>query len=196
MIKRKAFTLLEVLISIALLSLVLLALYKSVSMLSASNLQLFEHLEEANQEKKAVETLFLDIASSDGNISIENNEFSRLCIESTRNSLYALSLAKVCWLVSKKDKSLMRSEGNYYELPLESEERVAVDSVMVGMEVFDVYRKGGEVLVLLQQKGQKSMSFMVHGVPEISTKKKVKQLPKKAPIKIKSSPSAPQIPKV
>ena len=196
MIKRKAFTLLEVLVSIALLSLVLLALYRSLSMLSASNLQLFEHLEEANREKKAVETLFLDIASSDGNISIQNDEFSRLCMENTLNSLYALPSAKVCWLVSKKSKTLMRSEGNYYTLPLESEAMVAVDSVMLDLDLFQVYRKKGEVLVLLQQKGKKSMSFMVHGVPEISTKKKVKQLPKKAPIRIKSPLPPAQIPKV
>ncbi len=94
----------------------------------------------------------MDIASSDGNISIQNDEFSRLCMESTLNSLYALPSAKVCWIVSKKSKTLMRSEGNYYALPLESEARVAVDSVMLDLDLFQVYRKKGEVLVLLQQK--------------------------------------------
>lgn len=201
--RRSAFTLLELLISIALLSLVLLALYQSLGMLRASNAQLFEHLSRANMEKKAIETLFLDIASSDGNITIVDDEFSRLCIEDTLNSLYELPSAKVCWVVSKKEKTLMRSEGNYYELPLGSEDRVAVDSVMKDIDLFRLYRKGGEVLVLLQQKGKESMSFMVHGVPQIIKKKKLKK--PKPPKKVRPKPPVrgkpnttpvPPIPKV
>jgi prepilin-type N-terminal cleavage/methylation domain-containing protein len=210
MIRRKAFTLMEVLISIALLSLVLLALYRSLGMLRASNSQLFEHLAKANEEKRVVETLFLDIASSDGNISIKNDdEFSRLCIESTLNSLYALPIAKVCWVVTKKDKELLRSEGNYYNIPLKAEDRVAVDSVMGDIELFRTYHKGSEVLVLLQQKGKESISFIVDGIPKpIKKRKKVKKREvKRTPPKIappqrrpttppKSPKKEPKIPKV
>jgi prepilin-type N-terminal cleavage/methylation domain-containing protein len=178
--KRSAFTLIEVLISIALLSLVLLALYKSIGMLRDSNIQLFAHLEKTKSEKKGTETLFLDILGSDGNITIKKDEFSRLCIENTVNSLYGLSAAKVCWVVAKKDRMLLRSEGNGYRLPLNSDDRVAVDEVMKNIDVFRVYRKRGQVLVLLRQKGKEPISFMVQGVPEIpKKKKKVKKARKK-----------------
>ena len=203
MIRRKAFTLLEVLISIALLSLVLLALYKSLGMLRASNMQLFEHLSRASEEKRVVETLFLDIASSDGNITIINDdEFSRLYIQSSINSLYALPSAKICWLVTKKSKNLIRTEGNYYDIPLRAEDRVAVDSVMSDMELFRLYRKGDEVLVLLQQKGKEAMSFIVYGVPKAIKKRKkvVKRKVKKAPPPKAPPPKrpdiAPKIPKI
>jgi prepilin-type N-terminal cleavage/methylation domain-containing protein len=177
--RRSAFTLIEVLISIALLSFVLLALYKSVSMLQSSNVQLFQHLERADNEKRGTETLFLDIAGSDGNLTIAGDEFSRLCLLNTVNSLYGLSAAKVCWVVSKKTHTLLRSEGNGYTLPLNSDDRVAVDAVMEDIDLFRVYRKKGNALVMLRQKGKKSISFLVQGVPEAIKKKKKKKLKKK-----------------
>ena len=85
---RKGFTLIEILISISLLSLVLLALYKSLDTLRASNRQLLDHLQKAQREKQATQTLFLDIAGSDGNISIAGDEFAQLCLEESVNSLY------------------------------------------------------------------------------------------------------------
>jgi len=190
--KRNAFTLIEVLISIALLSLVLLALYRSVDMLRSSNKQLFDYLEKANKEKQGTETLFLDIAGSDGNLTIVGDEFSRLCLENSINSLYGLSVAKICWIVSKKEHTLLRSEGNGYTLPLNSDDRVAVDAVIEDVDLFRVYRKKDEVLVMLRQKGKNSISFIVQGVPEIIKKKKKKK-PKK-PQKAKKRNKNPKKP--
>jgi prepilin-type N-terminal cleavage/methylation domain-containing protein len=169
-VRRRAFTLIEVLISIALLSLVLLALYSSVDLLRDSNRQLLKHLSKATEEKRGTETLFLDIAGSDGNITIIGSEFSRLCLENSINSLYGLNGAKVCWVVSKPDKRLLRSEGNGYSLPLNSDDRVSVDEIMRNIELFRVYRQNSKVLVMLKQKKKKPISFLVQGVPEITKK--------------------------
>ncbi len=182
--QRKAFTLIEVLISIALLSLVLMALYKSLNMLQSSNIQLFDHLQRAETQKRATEILFLDIAGSDGNITIEQNEFSRLCLEHSVNSLYASPSAKICWVVSKDKKSLLRSEGRRYTLPLKSDDAVAVDKVMDDIEIFQVYRNKGEVLVLIQQKAKVATTFIVYGVAEKPKKKK----PKKPALKPNGKP--------
>ncbi|SFV57250.1 hypothetical protein MNB_SV-6-707 [hydrothermal vent metagenome] len=174
--QRKGFTLIELLISIALLSLVLMALYKSLNMLQSSNDQLFEHLQKAESQKRAMETLFLDIAGSDGNMTIERDEFSRLCLESSINSLYGYPSAKVCWVVSKDKKSLLRSEGQRYTLPLNSDDVVAVDRVMDDMDIFQIYRSKGEVLVLMQQKSKTPITFIVYGVAEKPEKKKPQKL--------------------
>jgi len=187
-LKRGAFTLLEVLISIALLSLVLLALYSSLSMLRSSNHQLFEHLKKAVVEKKVTETLFLDIAGSEGKIDIKRDEFSRLCIEHSVNSLYGLSSAKICWIVSKDKKNLLRTEGNSYKLPIESEQKVAVDMVMDNMEVFQVYYNKVSVLVVLKQVGKEPVSFIVQGVNE-PVKIKKKKIKKKRRNKSRKPPS-------
>ena len=188
MANRKAFTLLEVLISIALLGIILPALYKSVEMLHDSNQHLFEYLEKSKKITKATQTLYLDILSSDGNITIKKDEFTRLCMEQTKNSLYALPVAKVCWVVLKKDNTLVRIEGNAYKLPLGSEERVEINLIMKGVELFDVYHQKDKVLVLLQQQAKEPISFMVQGVSKPEKKKKEK---KKKNKKTKNKNQAP-----
>ena len=169
---RKAFTLLEVLISIALLGIVIVALFSSVDMMQNSNQQLAQYLEKSKKITNATKVLYMDIIGSDGNISIKKDEFSRVCMEETRNSLYALPAAKVCWVVLKKDKTLARIEGNAYHLPLRAEERVEIDSIMTNIEVFDVYHEKDKILVLIQQKGEEPISFMVQGITKAVKKKK------------------------
>ena len=108
MANRKAFTLLEVLISIALMGIVIVALFSSVDMMQDSNQQLAQYLDKSKKTTNATKVLYLDMIDSDGNITITKDEFSRVCIEETRNSLYALPSAKVCWIVLKKENTLAR----------------------------------------------------------------------------------------
>ena len=192
MFNRKAFTLLEVLISIALLGIVIVALFSSVDMLQNSNQHLLKYLEKSKKITKATKTLYLDIMSSDGNITIQKNEFSRICMEETRNSLYALPTAKVCWVVLKKDKTLVRVEGNTYHLPLLSEERVEIDTIMTGIEIFDLYHEKDKVLVLIQQQGKEPISFMAQGVTKPKKKKKKSKAKTKAEEPAKEAPKTPE----
>lgn len=162
--KRKAFTLIEVLISIALLGFILIPLFSVVGMMRQSNDKLLDSLERSKQITKATKVLFHDILSSDGKLDIKKDEFSRLCIEETSNSLYNLPLAKVCWVVLKKDNTLARIEGNGYKLPPTLEDRVEVNGVMRDVELFDIYHEKDKVLVLLKQEGKEPISFMVQGI--------------------------------
>jgi len=175
MFGRKAFTLLEVLISITLLGIVIVALFSAVDMMQDSNEHLAKHLETSKKITKSTKVLYLDMMDSDGNITIQKDEFSRVCIEETRNSLYALPSAKVCWVVLKKDRTLARIEGNGYNLPLNTEERVEVDLVMSDITLFDVYHEKDKILVLIQQKNKEPISFMIQGITKPSSKKKTSQ---------------------
>jgi hypothetical protein len=78
----------------------------------------------------------------------------------------------VCWIVLKKENTLARIEGNNYKLPVGSEERVEVDSVMNNIEIFDVYHEKDKVLVLIQQQGKEPVSFMLQGITKTVPKKK------------------------
>ena len=171
--RRGAFTLLEVLISIALLTLIMIGLNGSVDILRSSNKQLFGYLEKSKDDTKMLDTLYKDILGSDGNITISKDEFTRLCIEETANTLYELPSAKVCWVVLKNENQLVRIEGNGYTLPVGDEERVETDRLTKNLELFDIYHnlKGGELLAVIKEKGKDPMSFMVQGIfkPEKKT---------------------------
>lgn len=172
MLKRKAFTLLEVLLSIALLTLVMLALNRSVSILRDSNSHLLDYLRTAKTETKVLNTLYGDIIGSDGNLTISKDEFARLCIEETTNSLYELPSAKVCWVVLKQDKTLVRIEGNNYSLPVGHEEQVEVDVLVKNLELFDLYHEKDKVLVMMKERAKEPMGFMIQGITKPSVKTK------------------------
>jgi prepilin-type N-terminal cleavage/methylation domain-containing protein len=161
---RRAFTLIEVLISIALLGIIIAALFPTVSMMRSSNEQLLEYLKKAKKVTQSTKVLYMDILGSDGNLTIKKDDFSRLCIQKTRNSLYGLSVAKVCWVVGKEKNTLTRVEGNNYHLPTRSEDKVEVDRVIEHIDLFDVYHHKDKVLVFLREKGKKPISFMVQGI--------------------------------
>ncbi len=175
MADHKAFTLLEVLISIALMGIVLVALFSSVDILQDSNQHLSKQLEKTKKVTQSTQVLYKDILSSDGNLTITKDEFTRLCMESTANSLYALPRAKVCWVVMKEKNSLVRVEGTRYTLPTESEDRVEVDTVMQNVELFDVYHSKDRVLVVLKEKSKEAIKFMLQGITQPKPAKKIKE---------------------
>ena len=127
-------------------------------------------------------------------------------MQETRNSLYALPSAKVCWVVLKKDNTLVRVEGNTYLLPLRADDRVEVDIIMKDVVLFDVYHEKDKVLVLLQQQRKEPISFMLQGIDKPEPKKIPVKKPKVIPTTTSNTaptpppttpttPTAPPLPK-
>ncbi len=173
--KHSAFTLVEVLISITLLTFVLLALYKSTDLMRASNLQLFNHLQNSSTLSKGTSTLYKDLMYADHNITINTRDtFHQLIIEHTSHSLYGLSQAKVVWLVYKNENTLLRIEGGEYHIPLKDEERVEIDVIAKNLELFKVYRskKKDKILAMIQIQGKSPQLFMSQNLPEAPPKDK------------------------
>ena len=171
---RFAFTLIEVLVSIVLISLVLLGLYRSLDIQRDSNRRIREHLQTTLEADRSAKTLYLDLLESDGNLTIHQDDFDRLCIGKTSHSLYQLYRPKVCWLVTKSDRTLLRIEGLDFSLPLKENSTVAVDRVMRKTVLFDLYRQKEEILVLLQNENRKPLAFMVRGLKKAKIEKKRK----------------------
>jgi prepilin-type N-terminal cleavage/methylation domain-containing protein len=162
--RRLGFTLLEVLISIVLVGIIIPPLFKLITLMQDSNSQIFHYVDKQKQEAKAMNAMYLDFLSSDGNITITKDEFSRVCIENTLNSLYGLHSAKVCWVVIKDGNRLIRVEGNDYKLPLGLEDKVESDAVLDNLKLFDIYRNKDDILVLIQQQNKQPITFEIYGI--------------------------------
>ena len=166
--RKSAFTLVEVLISITLLSLVLMALYKSADILRNSNLHLFKYLQKSTQTLKGSTALYMDLMHSDHNISINKEEkFHRLTLQKTTHSLYGQGVSKVVWLVYKADNTLLRLEGGKYNIPLKNEQHVEIDVIAKNVEIFKIYKskKQDKFLAMIKTKGQEAQVFMAQNIP-------------------------------
>lgn len=172
----------------------MVALFSSLDVLQDSNKHLLKYLKKAKVITKSTKILYMDILNSDGNITIKTDDFSRLCIEQTKNSLYGLSIAKVCWVVLKEKNTLTRIEGNNYHLPLQSEEKVEANRVIKNLEIFDVYHQKDKVLVIIKQHKEEAITFLIQGVSKPIKKKPKPIKPLKNTNKNKTSTS--QVPKV
>jgi prepilin-type N-terminal cleavage/methylation domain-containing protein len=181
--RRLGFTLLEVLISIVLVGIIIPPLFKLITLMQDSNSQIFHYVDKQKQEAKAMNAMYLDFLSSDGNITITKDEFSRVCIENTLNSLYGLHSAKVCWVVIKDGNRLIRVEGNDYKLPLGLEDKVESDAVLDNLKLFDIYRNKDDILVIIQQQNKQPITFEIYGVHKPLKKSKKKKGKKKSKLK-------------
>ena len=171
---KRAFTLIEILIATALLSVVLIGLYSALDTQRRSVDIIKKNLDKSLKEDKIVMTLYQDLLQSDGNITLQKGERDTLCIQKSTNSLYGLDRVKICWVVLKEKDSLARVEGVGYELPLGLEDKVEADIVARGIKLFDIYyeKKKGLLLVVMQELNKEPYSFLLQGIKEPVVKKK------------------------
>ena len=192
---RKAFTLIEILIATALLSIVLIGLYGVLDTQKRSVLIIKENLDKSIDHDRVIMVLYNDILKSDGNITLKKGDRDRICIEATRNSLYELGRAKVCWVVLKEDDTLVRIEGNNYRLPLGLEDKVEADRVLKGVKLFDITRYKDNILAVIQEAKKEPYSFLLQGIkpPPKPKPKPKKRLKKKDANKTKPKRVKPQL---
>jgi len=178
---KSAFTLIEILIATALLSIVLIGLYGVLDTQKRSVGIIKENLDKSIDHDRAIMVLYNDILRSDGNITLKKGERDTLCMQSTRNSLYGLDIAKVCWLVEKEGDTLVRVEGNGYKLPLGLEDKVEVDKVLKGVKLFDITRSKDNILAVIQEANKEPYSFLLQGIkePPKPPKKEIKHIKSK-----------------
>jgi len=164
--KIKAFTLVEVLISITLFSIILLFMYKTLDVTNFSN-KLFENKIEKNMLQNSVKQIFIeDILEGSSVLNIDKeSEFTLLEIQST-NMYHDVFYKYIYYLVSREN-NLLRIESlnkiNFKNLTHESLENAYVDLLLKDIETFSLatfsenYSKNNAVSILLKQKNTKKI---------------------------------------
>ena len=107
---KKAFTLVEVMVSIVLLGIMFTYIYGTINSVKKQN---NHYIEKSNKIKKEAKILYLinmDIAQAIGTISVTNREKYDVVQFKTKNSIYDIIEPNVIYLVSKKDNALIRIE--------------------------------------------------------------------------------------
>ena len=163
---KKAFTLIELIISIILIALITTYLLQTIGLLNTSNKQLATLSQKRNYLRQIKKNFILDIMQAK-KIKItqtKNKNFDFLELETTKNSLHNLVAPKVVYFITK-EHSLIRVEGFHYKLPLNSENlyKVAFDEVAKDIILFKIYqnKQKNKIFIFIKSKYFQDIFFEV-----------------------------------
>ncbi len=148
--QRGGFTLIEMMIAIAIFSLITIYLYSMLGTLRHSTAAHQSHLDDAAFRSKVLKTLFLDLALSDVNQTTITNEDPRtdVIMARTSHSVHRRVMPYVGYLV--RDRTLYRFESyTPAELPLALTDTMVVDRLLP-VETFRLYRNKSHYLLDLK----------------------------------------------
>ncbi|MDR3346400.1 MAG: prepilin-type N-terminal cleavage/methylation domain-containing protein [Campylobacteraceae bacterium] len=169
---KRAFTLIEVIISIAIFALIALYMYQAINTVQKSNDINTKHYEADKNEQKIIKLFYNDLfaqvnVSAQANI-IKGDDFDVFYLHS-RNSLHAMYNPQITYFV--KDNTLYRIESKEQEtIPLtyDSVERVKVDRLVNNVSVFRIYESKNSYLINYKDD-TKLTSFQISLPPSNST---------------------------
>jgi len=164
---KKAFTLIEMLISISLLSVITIFLYQTYASLQSSNRFYGEELSEASREQKLRKTIYLDLALSvPGSIKLINiDKNSDVIIMQSSHSVHRRIMPYTAYML--KNSRLLRIESSqelFY--PLSGEEEMVIDDLSE-LKIFRVFQKENAFLVHLEKKDEKMMLFRTNRLNDV-----------------------------
>jgi prepilin-type N-terminal cleavage/methylation domain-containing protein len=166
--KNRAFTLLEVIISVALLGIIFAYLYSTLEGLRKSTSFYKEKLDSFESEQKIVEVLYKDITLSSTKAQFlekDTKDFTILKLK-TKNSLYNIDNPTVIWYIDK-DKTLKRLESSKdVTIPISFDDipYSFVDSTKENIEYFRVFfsKENNSILLYLKEEKKNSIFFEVN----------------------------------
>lgn len=158
---KRAFSLVELIISIVLLGIIVIFLYSTVSNLEKTN-KIFAANEKALSEKEKVVDLLYDDIFAANSLELRGIEYSLASMQ-TSNSLYDISKPYVTWLVSREKNTLLRFESTkeFKNINSQNSDYFHISKVREDCEVFKVYqsKKKENVLIHLKFKDQEPIIY-------------------------------------
>ena len=164
---RKGFTLMEMLISVGLLSVITIFLYKTYASLQHSNRFYGEELSSASHEQKLRKTIYLDLAlSMPKSIKLVNIEKSSdVLIMQSSHSVHHRIMPYIAYLI--KDKRLLRIESSEELIyPLSGEEEMVIDD-LAEVRIFRVFQEENAFLVHIELSDKKMILFRTNRLNDV-----------------------------
>ncbi|ACM92801.1 prokaryotic N-terminal methylation motif domain protein [Nautilia profundicola AmH] len=145
---KKSFTLIEVLISITILSILFLALSNVISSLSKASDYLEKKYSFENNKYLFLKILYYDILNAD-DINITQYKNYTIIKMQTSNSLYFIPKPYVMWYVSKRNNTLVRYESPKNIDILEDNSNYYLDKFIQNVKIFKIYKHLGKYFVYI-----------------------------------------------
>jgi prepilin-type N-terminal cleavage/methylation domain-containing protein len=145
---KKAFTLIEVLISVGLLSILILFIYKTLGTMKKSNDIYGAHYQMTSIGTKIHKTMFLDLAQS-VSANVVKGDFDRLILQS-RNSYFGIIEPYIAYIV--KEGILYRIESNKEIKPkiqYDSLKNIKFEIVKRNVKKFKVFKAKNSFLIVV-----------------------------------------------
>ena len=149
---KKSFTLIEIIISVMILSILFFAMSGVLKNLKITKEILEKNFVKSSQKELMIKTLYYDLlnAQSVKIVHSPNSDFDRVYIV-TSNSLYRLIYPDVLWYVSKNKNSLIRVESPY-EITLPNENLFFMDKFEQKVRIFKIYKNQNKIFVFIKTK--------------------------------------------
>ncbi len=160
---KKTFTLIELIISVLLLSLLFFAMSKVILEFKNSIRLVKNEYKLSNQNNLMLKVLYYDLlnASKINIIKSTNPNFIRLYLQ-TSNSLYHIPKPFVVWYVSRKDNSLIRIE-DVNPIFLPNEFFTYIDKFASKINFFKIYKNKNKFLIYIKQNKKPIFFEMIKG---------------------------------
>lgn len=161
---KRGFTLIELMISITILSVIMLFLYQSLASLRSSNTFYGDRLSAIADQQKLLKALYLDFAlSAPGSVSIQNlDSHGDMVMMQTSHSVHQRIMPYVGYIFN--DEELFRIESSQkFAYPLFGDEEMVVDS-LGAVNHFRLYRSRTHFLLDMQREGEQSVLFKIRAL--------------------------------
>ena len=149
---KKSFTLIEIIISVMILSVLFFAMSGVLKNLKITKEILEKNFAKSSQKELMIKTLYYDLLNAESLkiIHSQNSDYDRIYLR-TSNSLYHLIYPNVLWYVSKNKNSLIRVESPY-KIRLPNDNLFFMDKFEHKVKIFKIYKNKNKILLFIKTK--------------------------------------------
>lgn len=160
---KKSFTLLELLISIALFFIIVVFLYKTIDQTKHSN-NLFSNKEQALKESNHLHNIFLEDFGESSNITISYDKNKNTIVKIVTNNTYHNAFFNNITYLINSSKKLVRIESyqafnELQPMTLDFEANSYIDILLENIEFFELKSTGVNYNIVLKQKDKNRVFY-------------------------------------